>query len=173
MIAGVDPSTASLGLAGVAGDLSTVKPKAGAKDRDRRLDELEGAVIRRLRLAPPLPRLVIIEGPADHSIGIRATIAVSEVRAVIRLGLWRFGVPSLEVSPTRLKRYATGNGNASKEMMIAAAVIEGAAPANDDEADAYWLRHFGRAGYGLEELTIAHRVEAVSATTWPTIVRLS
>lgn len=171
MIAGIDASTASTGLALPDGRLYAIAPKAGAKDPARRLDEIETAVVRALRLAPPLPRLVLIEGPAEHSLGILSTIAIAKVRAVLELGLYRLGIPHLEVNPSRLKRYATGNGNATKEAMVAAAVELGAdlRPDQDDEADAFLLRHFGRAGYGLEPLTLPHRIDAVSAMVWPTI----
>lgn len=175
MIAGIDASTSSTGLALPDGRLSAIVPKAGSKDPNRRLDEIEAAVIRTLRLAPPLPRLVMIEGPADHSIGVQSTIAITKVRAVIELALYRLGVASIEVSPSRLKRYATGNGNATKEAMVAAAVELGAdlRPDQDDEADAFLLRHFGRAGYGLEPLALPHRIETVAAATWPTIEGLT
>lgn len=175
MIAGIDASTRSTGLALADGRLYAVTPKAGPKDPARRLDEIETGVIRLLRLSPPLPRLVLIEGPAEHSLGILSTVAIAKVRAVLELGLYRLGVPALEVNPSRLKRYGTGNGNATKEAMVAAAVELGAdlAPGQDDEADAFLLRHFGRAAYGLEPLELPHRIEAVAASTWPTIEGLT
>lgn len=171
MIAGIDASTASTGLALPDGRLLAIVPRAGSADPARRLDEIETATMRALRLAPPLPRLVLLEGSADHSPGIRSTIAIAKVRAVLELALYRLGIPTLEVAPKRLKRYATGNGNAPKEAMIAAANELGAnlGPKQDDEADAYFLRHFGRAAYGLEPLTLPHRIETVAASTWPTI----
>lgn len=171
MIVGIDASTASTGLALADGRLYAVTPRAGSKDPARRLDEIETAVVRTLRLAPPLPLLVMIEGPAEHSLGILSTIATAKVRAVLELALYRLGVPHLEVNPSRLKRYATGNGNAPKEAMVAAAVELGAnlRPDQDDEADAFLLRHFGRAAYGLEPLTVPHRIEAVAASKWPTV----
>jgi crossover junction endodeoxyribonuclease RuvC len=169
MIAGLDASTASTGLAMADGTLITVSPSAGADDPGRRLDQIDHAVIRAIRLAPPLPRLVLIEGPADHSPGIRSTIAIAKVRAVLEVSLFRLGVETMEIPPSRLKRYATGNGRADKEAMIAAALADGAEPRNDDEADAYWLRHLGRAAHGLEPLTLPHRIEIASAITWPTL----
>lgn len=178
MIAGIDPSTASLGLALPDGTLRTVKPRAGAKDPARRLDELEREVTRALRLNPPLPAVAIIEGPADHSLGIRSTIAIAEVRGVLKLALHRLDVPFVEIPPSRLKRYATGRGNADKGAMIAAANLDlelaGLPHAkNDDEADAHLLRHLGQTAYGLHPTpATGHRLEIVASIAWPHLERL-
>lgn len=171
MIAGIDASTKSTGLALPDGRLLTIAPRAGAKDPARRLDEIEREIVRALRLAPPLPRLVLVEGPAPHSLGILSTIATAKVRAVLELGLYRLGVPCLEISPSSLKRYATGSGAAEKRAMIEAAEALGATPRNDDEADAFHLRHLARAAYGLEPLTTPHGLEIVASITWPPIDR--
>lgn len=171
MIAGIDASTSSTGLALPDGRLATIVPRAGAKEPGRRLDEIEREVIRIFRLSPPLPRLVLIEGPAPHSLGILSTIATAKVRAVVELALYRLGVPWVEINPVSLKRYAAGNGHAEKSAMIDAAEELGGTPRNDDEADAFHLRHLGRAAYGLEPLTIAHRIEIVASMTWPHLDR--
>lgn len=42
-------------------------------------------------------------------------------------------------SPAEIKKHATGKGNASKDMMVAAAVETFGAVESDDEADALWL----------------------------------
>ena len=43
-----------------------------------------------------------------------------EIGACVRLDLWRAGVPFYEVSPTSLKKFVTGRGNAKKKDMLAA-----------------------------------------------------
>lgn len=171
MIVGIDPSTSTLGVAFVDGTTATIRPRAKASDPYRRLDELERAVVREIRLRPPLPRLAVIEGPLPHSIGVNATLAVHAVRSTIALALYRLDVAVVLVSPSHLKRYATGNGSADKAAMIAAALAEGAriAEGADDEADAWHLRHLGRAANGLEPLTVPHRIEIAAAIPWPSI----
>lgn len=171
MIAGVDASLSAFGIALPAGDLLTLKPKAGAAEPARRLHELARAVERALRLHPPRPELVLIEGYDLHPRGITSAHRLAELGGVIRLRLFELGVPYLEIPPASLKRYATGNGNANKDRMIDAARALGATPADHDQADAFLLRHLGRAAYGLEPTIAPHAAEIVAAFTWPSLGR--
>lgn len=171
MIAGVDPSLARFGLALPDGTLVTLKPRTGADDPARRLDELDALFERTLRLHPPLPALVLIEAYAPNSKGIGSTLRLAELGGVIRRRLFRLDVPYLEIVGSQLKRYATGQGNCDKDRMVAAARAIGAQPANHDEADAFWLRHLGRAAYGLEPFLAGHATEIVAALTWPSLRR--
>ncbi len=43
------------------------------------------------------------------------------------------------INVKKLKKYATGNGNAKKEQMIQAAIAKGWRPQDDNEADALWI----------------------------------
>lgn len=170
-VVGVDASTKSFGLALADGTLTTIAVKAGAKDPARRLDEIETRFVRELRMRPPLPDVVVIEAYADHSIGIRSTIALAELGGVIRLALYRLDVPYVTLQNSALKRYATGNGRAEKPAMIAAAQDLGATVRNDDEADAFLLRHVGLYVSGDVPRTgplAKTRLEIASSITWPT-----
>lgn len=171
MIAGVDASLSAFGLALPGGALRTLKPKAGAAEPARRLHELARAVERTLRTFPPPPALVLIEGYDLHPRGITSAHRLAELGGVIRLRLFELGIPYLEIPPASLKRYATGTGNANKDRMIDAARALGATPADHDQADAFLLRHLGRAAYGLEPITTAHAAEIVAAFTWPALGR--
>lgn len=138
-VVGLDLSTRSCGIARTDGRLVTVKPRAGAKDPARRLDEIEEGVGNQIH---PLTDLAVIEGYALHAHG--GTLAkLGEVAGVVKLRLFRMSVPFVLVPPAELKQFATGRGNASKAEMVAACVAAGGAPANDDEADAFWLRRYG------------------------------
>jgi len=54
--------------------------------------------------------------------------------------LYREGVPMVAVPPTSLKKWATGKGNASKDMVLAAGVRKWPdTVSQNDEADAAWL----------------------------------
>ncbi len=48
-------------------------------------------------------------------------------------------VPLEGIGVKTIKKFATGNGNANKEMMVAAAIGEGWLPKDDNEADALWI----------------------------------
>ena len=93
--------------------------------------------------------LVVIEGYSFHSRG-RGTIARAELGGVFRLALHDRGIPWVEVSPSSLKRYATGKGNAPKEAVLASAIRRLGYPGHlDDEADALWLLAMAQDHYGL------------------------
>lgn len=158
------------GKTGVAlpdGTLTRLRLRTPPAEPGRRLHELADGLERLLRLYPPVADLAVLEGPSLGGPGITGKLTLAGFRAVVLLRLFELDVAAVLITPGELKRYATGNGNAPKDAMIAAAVAEGGAPANDDEADAFMLRHVGRAAYGLEALTLPHRQEVVAATTWP------
>lgn len=98
----------------------------------REVDDLDGDV------------LVAIEGYA-HARGFRAH-QMGELGGVIRAALWGQRVPTIIVTPTALKRFATGKGNASKEMMVSAAARKADRDfGSSDAADAFHLAHFAAA----------------------------
>jgi crossover junction endodeoxyribonuclease RuvC len=113
--------------------------------------------------------LVLIEGP---SFGSR------DGHAHDRSGLWwlvvsalhKAGIPVAEVAPSSLKLYATGKGNAKKELVVDATarrypdVVTGA---DSNRCDAHWL-----AAMGLAHLTGRHVVptahqQAMVKVRWP------
>lgn len=55
-------------------------------------------------------------------------------------------VPYRGVPVGTIKKFATGKGNAGKEMMIAAAQADGRQITDDNEADAYWLLQYALKG---------------------------
>lgn len=160
-IAGLDPSLSRIGYAAPEhGGLFSLTAHAGPEDPARRLAELEQMVDRYLRLYPPLPDLVVIEGYAYGAKQNREILG--EIGGVIRRHLFRLDVRYVVVAPPTLKRFATGAGNADKFRMIAAAERLGAAPANHDEADAFHLRRIGRAAHGLLGALEAHEIDALA-----------
>lgn len=144
-VVGLDLSTRSCGIARTDGRLVTVKPRAVSKgagpgELARRLDEIDTAVGNQIH---PLTDLAVIEGYSLGGIQGMTMAKLGEVGGVVRLRLWRMGVPMMVVAPKALKSYACDNGNASKAEMVAACVAAGGDPRNDDEADAFWLRRYG------------------------------
>jgi Holliday junction resolvasome RuvABC endonuclease subunit len=61
---------------------------------------------------------------------------------VLDLLEWR-GIETVAVAPADLKKYATGRGNADKDVMLLAAARLEPAVTNNDEADAWWLHAIG------------------------------
>lgn len=92
--------------------------------------------------------LVLIEGYAfarpnqAHQIG--------ELGGVIRVGLHVRGRPYVEISPSTVKKLATGTGSAKKEAVLAEAIRRlGYDGRSTDEADSMWLLQAGLIHYGL------------------------
>lgn len=90
---------------------------------------------------------VAIEG---YSYGSKYNSEVlGELGGTIRLSLWDASIPWVSIPPKTLKRYATGNGNAPKGDMVAAACEHlGYEGRSDDEADALWLQAMALDAYG-------------------------
>lgn len=140
---GIDPSTKRIGLARPDGTTVSITAHAGAEDPIRRRHELRTAVRRELRLWPEAT-LAVVEGYALAVPGRLALVRLGEIGGAVRDEAFEAGLAVVEVSPSSLKEVATGKGSATKGQMIETAIAAGAHPANDDEADAYWLHETGR-----------------------------
>jgi Holliday junction resolvasome RuvABC endonuclease subunit len=69
-----------------------------------------------------------------------AKTAHNEIRGVLLFAAARFKIPWAVVNPLTLKKFATGNGHASKSQMVAAARTRLEIKVDsDDEADALWI----------------------------------
>lgn len=164
-VVGLDLSTKRVGFAAADGELFSISAHAGAEDPYRRLHELERELVRTIRLRPPAPDLVAIEGYSLGMIpggGILSKIRLGEIGGIVRTRLFELGIPFVDVPPSSVKRFATGNGNAKKEQMVSRAIELGArGNVNDDEADAFHLRRMARAANGLEGQLLDHELDAI------------
>jgi Holliday junction resolvasome RuvABC endonuclease subunit len=97
--------------------------------------------------------LVVIEGLGGLYKG-EAARTMPMMHGAVRLELKRHRVPYMLLSPSSLKKFATGNGSADKTAMALAALKRlGREYATNDECDADWLRIAGRFAYGMSEVT--------------------
>lgn len=178
-ILGLDVSTKT-GMARPDGTTLRFTLRTPPADQPRRLHELTSRLNAEIRRWPPAPDLVVIEGASLGGPGVQSKLVLASFRAVVIERLFAWGLQTVEVKPSMLKRYATGNGSAKKPAMIAAARHEGAVVANDDEADAWWCWHAAQVAYGLlpptritdpeqaRHLTSA-RSGVVAGLTWPVL----
>lgn len=95
------------------------------------------------------------------------------LHAVAEQGVWRRNVPYLDVAGPKIKKYATGRGNAPKEdvRLAAAKRLEHLAVcANNNESDALWLLLMTLAHYGLVlvQMPVAHQL-ALDDIDWPAV----
>jgi len=154
-VVGIDPSLTSTGVAHADGQFTIKWPGKGVD----RLDDVYRRVISGAIWPDEAPDLVVIEGYA-HGRGHQAH-QMGELGGVIRLAMRHAGVTFLDVAPPSLKKYATGKGNAGKELVLVEAVKRlGYDGSSTDEADAMWLRQIGLALYDMPcaEVPATHRV---------------
>lgn len=146
-VLGLDLSLTSTGLAYVEG--GTLIEVANIKSKGNR-DATKSDVASRLRgIAADVldysfsADLVVIEAPSFNS-----KFGLQHERAglwwMVVEGLDSKGYPMVFVAPKQRAKYATGNGNAGKQEVFAAAVNRyGASVTNDDIADAVILAAMG------------------------------
>jgi crossover junction endodeoxyribonuclease RuvC len=159
---GLDLSTKRIGIADGSGQCVSVRAHAGADDPYRRLHELTRELSAVFRRRPPRPDLVVLEDYSLNSPGRIALVRLGEIGGIVRTWLWENDVAFRLVPPTSIKKFATGNGNADKPLMISCAVQMGArASVNEDEADAWHARRMGRAAHQLEGNLATHELAAL------------
>lgn len=120
--------------------------------------------------------LVVIEGysmgtarQSSHAHGL------GELGGVVRLALFEAGIPYVDIAPASLKKYATGKGNASKDLVYGEAIRRlGYTGQSNDEADAMWLRAMALDAYGepIVKMPAANRT-ALDAIRWPLVAPLT
>lgn len=95
--------------------------------------------------------VVIVEGYSFASRNSQAH-SIGELGGVVRVALWRSGIPYVEVPPTSRAKFATGKGNASKgEVLSSVSARTGivwSGNGADDICDAFILEEMGLAYLG-------------------------
>ena len=142
---GLDLSLTSTGVAIIHRGVATVRritskptPKATTADTAARLDALVADIIRSIPVSDQT--LVAIEGPSFGSTGSAAHV-LGGLWWIVRHALRVEGLDVVVVAPGTVKKYATGNGNAPKDQVLAAVVrrYPDVDVTGNDEADALVL----------------------------------
>lgn len=165
-IMGLDLSLNGTGVCLPDNRVMTIKLKA--EHGDNRLCIIRDTVRRFL----PKVDLCVIEGMGRFKGNTGAVIA--EVHGTIKTELMDQGVPYAFVTPSTLKKWATGNGNADKALMMAEAYRQGGLRFKDsDTCDAWWLRQAGNDHYGvtmdITPLPDPGRSALLDVADWPMI----
>jgi len=138
-ILGLDPSLTRTGVALPNGEALALRPKDKGLDRLLWIRKEIGILIGSVDSLD----FVCIEGFSYGSKG-KAVFEIAGLGYMLRLMMYENSIPFLEVSPSSLKKYATGHGNANKTEVIRAAWKRlGYEGTDDNEADALWLRAIG------------------------------
>lgn len=163
---GIDLSLAATGLALTDGTCRTFSPHAGADDPARRLHELVERIS--IRLRPERADVAVIESYFVSPKFVTSALRLAELGGPIRVLLFELNIPYIEITPTALKMFATGNGHATKQQMIDAAGHYGATVANDNEADAWLLRLVALQRYE-PQLELPQLTKSIAARPWPVL----
>ena len=168
-VVGLDLSIAATGICDWRGKTSTVagKPQLGDERLERIMDAIEAACADDGSIDVDL---VVIEDLAIHGPGggMAAAQVMGAAKYFIRYNFCGT-VPYVLVSPSSLKKFATGKGNCGKpEMAIAAYKRAGLEFADDNQCDAWWLRAAGldALGHPLFPMPQAQR-DALAKVAWP------
>lgn len=165
--ADLDLSLTSTGVALVANGgarLHRIQPgKLGGHERMQ-------SILSDVRIWTDGCELVVVEGASFGSPGRQHEMG--GLWWLITRALWRRNRPFAVVEPAKLKRYATGRGNAGKDEVLSAVVrrYPMADVNGNDVADALVLAAMGadHLGHPLATVPQAHRA-ALNGITWPTL----
>lgn len=171
-VVGIDPSLTGFALAAAtspaACDLFEWSSHGGKADLvGARIDRYRSLIGRALEALAERPALILLEGYSYGSRGSSVTLA--EFGGVLRRALLDEGHPVVEVSPSELKKWATGKGNAGKPAVISALSKRyGRTFETDNEADAYGLAMMALQILGAEPAHNAAQRAIVQKlrTTW-------
>ena len=148
-VAGIDLSLRRTAVVDTSGEPHLMLgPAVSDDDAQRsmeRLDQLVRDIVAGALFSGRGPdvELVMIEWYSFGS-STKGLRSIAELGGAVRLALYHLRVPYLDVPPSTLKKYATGNGQAGKiEMVQAASKRLGYDGHDDNEADALWLRALG------------------------------
>lgn len=150
-VLGLDLSLSASGVAYANGHVTTITNEDDLNGMDRIahiVDTISRAVV-------AATELVMIEAPVFYPGHMSGARDIAQLNAIMRWDLWVAGVPYMDVKPSTVKKYATGNGNAKKLAVLRSAEKRlGYDGDSYDEADALWLRAVGWAILGVPLLDL-------------------
>jgi crossover junction endodeoxyribonuclease RuvC len=158
---GVDQSLTSPGLALVDGETGQLHAVRNLKNKLRGVERL--AYIREELvkfLTDQKPVFAALEGYSIRS--VNRPFDLGEVGGLVRLALYDASIPFIVVAPTQLKKFVTGDGDASKEKVQEWLRKKWNVDlSQDDQADAFGLAQVARV-YRTRQTTYRSELEVVT-----------
>ena len=126
-------------------DYVLIKTKPSGKNPTDELNRL--LLIReRLMIDDVTPDIVVVEGLAFMARNTTALVQLSGLNYLVRELLWSKDIPFVIVSPSTLKKFVTGKGNAKKDQMLLETYKRYNVSFEDDNlCDAFGLAKIGEA----------------------------
>lgn len=153
LVVGIDPSLTSTGLVvinkGIVTEQHAIVSKPSKektpKAETERLMTIRDSITRSVVTARK-PSVVLIEGLAFMARNTTALVQLAGLNYFIRETLVRGMIPFVIVSPTSLKKFASGKGNVDKNVVMMEVYKRwGFSPENSDVCDAFVLAQIGLA----------------------------
>ncbi|WP_433893065.1 crossover junction endodeoxyribonuclease RuvC [Streptomyces sp. CA-111067] len=162
---GLDLSLTATGIAYTGGDTETIKTRTA--HGDRRLRQIADTI--RTIIRAEHPDLAVVEDLPTHAMSAGIT---GMVHGCVRVVLLEEGVPYALIPPATLKAFATGKGNGDKTgMAMAAYKRAGREFGDDNQCDAWWLRHAGLDWLGVPEIVLPQaQRDRLAKAKWPAAV---
>lgn len=167
---GLDLSLTATGIAPVDGVTLTVQPGKGLRGAAR-LAEMRESILT-LATAGGVPDMVVIEGPAySRALGAGHHEAAGLWWQVV-CSLHTAGIPYAVATPSTLKKYATGRGDATKADMRMALFQRAVLDLRDDnQVDAWWLRCAALDRFAMAPVVLPRTQRAaLDKVEWPAAV---
>ena len=140
-VVGLDPSLTGTGIACEEGFSERVITPSATSLRGQ-LQRMN-IIVSRVSIHTPPGSLVVIEAPSFGS-NYPGHHAIAGLWWILVATVVGNGCPVVQVAPSSLKKFATGNGRAKKDLMRAAWLERtGADVSDDNRVDALWLRQVG------------------------------
>lgn len=184
LILAIDPSLTATGIVVLRnGQVETAvttknRPELGTIERVRAINHRTIDIIENLKTEEEAewqaPDLIVIEGFSYGSTG-RKLFDIAYLGWRIREELERLreqdNIPWIEVPPTQLKRFATGKGNANKEIILQQVYKRwGVELSDNNQADAFVLAKIGEAYLGNSEGLTEFQREVVQSLNGKKVV---
>lgn len=152
-VVAIDASLTSSGVvwgSGVLQQMKLIKVKSKGPARLKAIrDQVKEILLEGERAGDLDETLVLIEGYA-YGKGHQAH-QIGELGGVLRLMFHEMSVATIEVGPTVVKKFATGKGNASKDLVLSSVTNRtGMVFSSNDLTDAMALYCIGRSMLGLQ-----------------------
>lgn len=158
---GIDPSLTGTGLVALDGDellfSECYKPKSKGIERLLDIESVVGDF-----LYAHNPQIICLEGYSFGSRG-RAVFQTGELGGIIRAMLYAYGKDWLEITPSQVKKFATGKGNSGKDLILQQVYKRwGQEFKTSDEADAFVLAKIGTIFLGHKEKLTKQQKEVIN-----------
>lgn len=176
-VTGIDLSYAGTGLAYRHVDeddnvgVATRTLHVAGGERFARIAAIRDTILDVIAPMRGVDELVVIEGYSFASKG-SATRDLAELGGVVKMELIERGIEYVDIAPPTLKKFATGNGHATKAQVISCATQRaGLIFGDDNQADAFWLYVMGTFAMGGDPgFTLPKaQMAVVDQISWPAL----